>query len=207
METAGTVGALLDNARLCAVFSSALALRYDLRLGRFLFRPPGATVEMVLTDAQLLALLAKSLAQHPGLFPALEIQPRQQKRLVDMFKAHCARASDPIPDLQQFIAARLVHEPGCDVTSSELFTAYTAFIGDHGGLGLSAYEFHRTLPTIIKDRFGIAKRHEILRPGPTGRFTKRNGWRGVKLTDGTDGTDGTDANDSTRKNSSNHIPE
>ncbi len=110
-----------------------------------------------------------------------------------VLRALCADAGDEaLLPLQHFVEARLALQPGADVTSAQVRVAFELECQRLGEIVLSRYEFHRRLPGLIKQRFGIAKSHQILRPAD-GRLTMRKGWRGLLLKDATDATDGEDA--------------
>jgi hypothetical protein len=166
---------------------TTLNLKFDLTTGWFWIRVADRLQLVPITEVQLLALLCRTI----GAEPASKLSLSQLKQLVGELKISAAEAnSDAVQDLRQFVQARVVRQPGCDVTSGELLAAYRADKREYGGVLLTSYQFQRELPGVIRACFGVAKRHEVLRPDPTGRLTKRNGWIGLRLNDGNDGNDG-----------------
>jgi hypothetical protein len=188
-----------DDARLCQLLKSALGLRYNLRAGRFEFRAPGQIKADSISDAQLMALISRTLAQRPDLSPPSQLRPRRMKRLIVTLRAICADAGDAmVLAMRQFVQTRLVRQAGCDLTSTEVRAAYRAHTRATDGAELSAYEFQRQLPALIKDSFGISTRHDVKRPAANGVTTYRRGYRGIAIksppvTDATDATDAADA--------------
>jgi hypothetical protein len=192
-DPAGCTAPPLDDLLLCESLKSALGLRFNLRAQQFCFTAPGQVGGTEISEDALSALVSKTMAQQPELFRPSQIRPRWLKRIINVLRALCADAGeDAVHGLQRFVKRRLRLQPGSDITSSEVFAAYEAEGRHVGEATLSRHEFHRRLPELIKRRFGLLKLHEIERPNKDNRLTKRNGWRGLKLTDGNDTTDGTD---------------
>jgi len=65
--------------------------------------------------------------------------------------------------LDQFWSQRVEKAPGSDLTTEELFGAYAKFCADCGLPGYPEGEFQRLMPDQIRERFGVNKRHSILR--------------------------------------------
>jgi len=183
----------LDDATLAQLFKGALGLRYSLPRDRFEGWITGEPSLTILSPSQVLAFVANTLAQQPDRFPPHKLTTRWLKHILVRLKALCASADDHLAGLEQFVGSRLINQPGFDVTGAELFEAYQAYIQMHSGPTLSRYEFHRRLPAVIKNNFGIPKRHDIVRAEPDGKQTNRNGWRGLQLTNTADTADGTDS--------------
>jgi hypothetical protein len=183
----------LDDHQLCQTLRSALGLKFDLRTELFSFAAPGQVGGTEISEAALLVLVSTTLAAQPELFPPSHIRPRRLRKIIGVLRALCADAGDELlHGFQRFVERRLRLQPGSDITSSEVFAAFEADSLHAGEPLMSKHEFHRRLPGLIRNAFGKLKLHEILRANPDGRLTKRNGWRGLKITDGTDRTDGTD---------------
>jgi hypothetical protein len=180
--------------RLCRVLQSALGLRFNLRAETFQFGGGGDTPAVDISESALFVLISTTLAQQPELFPPAQIRPRRLKRIINVLRALCADAGDDTHlSLEQFVERRLKSQPGADVTGAEIRCAYELAAVSNGNGLLSKYEFDRRLSGLIKRHYGLSKLHEIQRLTQDGRLTKRNGWRGLTLTDGTDTTDTTDA--------------
>ena len=189
----GPTPARLGDLQLCQTLKSALGLRFNLRSQQFRFQTPGQTHGTDISEDALFVLISATLGQQPELFPASQIRHRRLKRIIHLLRALCADADeDGHRSLEQFVQTRLELQPGSDVTSGEVYKAFEASALHTGDSILTQFEFYRCLPALIKGRFGKLKLHEIERPNKDLRLTKRNGWRGLKLTDGTDSTDGTD---------------
>lgn len=188
----GACQSSLNVIELAQVLRNTLGLRYNFNSDRFMADLPGQPATTVLAPAQLMVFLANTMAQHPDRFSPQQLRPRGLKNLLVRLKALCASPIEDLYGLDQFVATRLAGGPGSDVTSAEALESYLAFIRGGGGVALSPYQFHRHLPAIIKDKFSIAKRHDIVRLDPAGRQTTRNGWRGLGITDSADTTDTAD---------------
>ena len=194
VHRAGPTPVRFNDLRLCESLQAALKLRFNLRAGRFSFTAPEQAGSVEISEAALAVLISTSLAQQPELFPSGQIRPRRLRRIVNLLRAVCADAGvDVHQSLRQFVETRLMLEPGADITSAEIRAAYEVEAELLGEPVLSRYEFHRHLPGLIRQQFGLLKLHEIERPCQDGRLTKRNGWRGLALTDATDSTDSTDS--------------
>ena len=186
----------LDDLQVCQALKAALGLRCNLRTGSFRFQAPGQPHGTEISEGALLVLISTTLAAQPELFPPSQIRSRRLKRIVNVLRALCADAGeDAHRVLEQFVQTRLALQPGSDVTSFEIFTAYEAEGYHVGEVTLSRYEFHRRLPGLIKQRFGLSKRHVIVRVNSDGRLTKRNGWCGLHLNN--DSSDTGDSDDTT----------
>jgi len=132
-----------------------------------------------ISEAELLMLISTTLAQQPDLVAPGQFRPRRVIRLVNVLRGQCAdTGEDAILVLRRFVESALELQPGSNVTSAEIREAFVRAIADPV---LSDYEFHRHLPIIIRNLFGVPKCHDIRRPDLQGRPTHRNGWTGLKL--------------------------
>jgi hypothetical protein len=178
-QSASCLPARLDDVQICQSLRAALDLRFCLRTGQFQFCAPGQTKMTGISNYELLMLISTTLAQQPDHVAPGQIRPRRVKRLVNVLRGQCADAcEDAILVLRRFVESELELQPGSDVTSTEIREAFIRTIPDPV---LSGYEFHRHLPIIIRNLFGIPKCHDIRRPDRLGRPTDRNGWTGLKL--------------------------
>ena len=192
VHRAGPTPARFDDLQLCQTLRTAMGLRYSLRTTQFTF----ATTDQPcaeLSEAALTSVIAKTIAERPDIFSPSHIRPRRLKRIVALLRALCASPDDSLQGLQRFVQWRLRLQPGSSVTSTEAYSAYETDARHTGEPLLSRWEFQRTLPRLIKARWGLMKLHEIELPNQDGRLTKRNGWRGIELTDSTDRTGTTDS--------------
>ncbi len=182
--------AVSNELQICNSVKAALGLQYNLRTERFTFTAPDQPGRIVISEEALLVLISTTLAQKPEMFPITQIHPRRLKRIIRMLRALCADADEGARrGLDRFVENCLVLQPGGDITSTEVYSAYAADALRDGEATLTHYEFHRVLSGVIKQRFNLSKRHTIVRPNLDGRLTKRNGWRGLRLNSDTDDTD------------------
>ncbi len=185
--------ARLDDTRICQSLRAALDLRFCSRTGQFKFRSPGQAKMTGLSEAELSMLISTTLAQQTDHVDPDQFRPRRVKWLVNVLRGQCAdTGEDTILVLRRFVGSALELQPGADVTSAEIREAFIRAIPDPV---LSCYEFHRHLPNIIRNLFGIPKCHDIRRPGPLGKPTDRNGWTGLKLRFASRKTDAADKTD------------
>ncbi len=204
-DPAGRTAAQLCNLRLCRLLKQVLDLRFNMNTQQFVLTAPGQVGGTEISENSLLVLISTTLAQQPEIFPPSHIRPRHLKQIIHLLRALCADAGeDAVQILQRFVETRIKLQPNSDLTSAEIRATYEQAAQEPGELTLSKHEFHRCLPGLIKRRFGKLKLHEIERHNKDGRLTKRNGWRGITLTDGTDKTDGTDTS---LQNHSDNIPQ
>ena len=186
----------LDDLQLSQTLKSALGLRCSLQTGQFRFRAPGQPHDTEISEEALLVLVATTLTAQPEIFPPSQIRPRRLKRIIHLLRALCADAGeDAVHGLRRFVERRVVLQIGSDLTSGEAYAAYAASALHAGESVLSPHEFYRRLPGLIKQRFGLSKRHVILRLNSDGRLTKRNGWCGLHLNN--DSSDTGDSDDTT----------
>jgi hypothetical protein len=149
---------------------TTLNLKFDLTTGWFWIRVADSLQLVPISEIPLLALLCRTI----GAEPTSKLSLSQLKQLVGELKISSAEAnSDAVQDLRQFVQARVVRQPGCDLTSGELLAAYRADKREYGALQLTDYEFQHQLPGIIRACFGIAKRHDIQRLDCSGNTTHR----------------------------------
>jgi hypothetical protein len=78
--------------------------------------------------------------------------------------------------LDAFLAERVEHKRGYDVTTEEMFLAYSCFCQNHRVPALTKHEFTRKLPILMKEKFGITPGHSLIRDGGA-----RRGYRHVAL--------------------------
>jgi hypothetical protein len=185
--------ALLNELQICESLKAALGLRCDVRTGEFLFRASGRPTGEKISELALLAVISSTLAAQPELFPASQLRPRRLKRIISVLRALCADAGEDAHRLlEQFVQTRLALRPGEDLSSGEIHDAYAKDSARRGTITINKYDFHRRLPGLIRNAFGLTQSHQGLRPAPAGRLTMRRGWRGLILKDSEDDTDAED---------------
>jgi len=132
-------------------------------------------VEIVMREAQNLVLKFGwandwKLLQRP-------FSNKDMNTLVDHMRFITAEEfADEANGLDAFIAQQVIHTPGADTTSEELFQAYGCFCQNEHLLALTQHEFFRVLPPRMKVRFGISPSHSLMRE----QGSKR-GYRNVSL--------------------------
>ena len=105
------------------------------------------------------------------------------KRLLPENEPHACDSSWRCP-VARFAKRYLVRQPGCEVSSQELWQFYTE-VSSSGELEpLPKAEFLRRIPTVMEETFGVKKSHAIAREGQTVRGFKGVGIREQAVSSG-----------------------
>jgi len=136
----------------------------------------------------LLQLLA---AIHPVILG--EIRPRRIAALVSAMRLGAPQIySDAGQELRMYVERRFSLGRAQNLTVEEIHADYLAWAKSNRRSILTRIKFHKELPKLIQETFGIPRINNVKRLATdSSRLTARRGFVGIKFkTDGTDGADG-----------------
>jgi len=150
--------------------SERLGVTYDPKLGVFSrASEPGGKLES-LTTAALIHLVHEALQQAAEsvgkAFPITELGLSRIRDVIKIIKvATATELCTGAEGLEAYLATRLSPQAGVNVTTEELWTDYTSFCQEGALIAYPQREFLRTVSVRIREKFAIAKAHDIKRDG------------------------------------------
>jgi putative DNA primase/helicase len=102
-----------------------------------------------------------------------QTEPRQKKRVEELI----GRSKSA----ETFILTCVDSDPGRDLTTEELYDAYSDFCVDHQWIPFLQQRFEEVSQYLIRKHLGIGKRNDIQRANMIGKMKSRRGYRGIKL--------------------------
>ncbi len=155
-------------------FREACKLLYDPHQQRMFVQDPKRKRYMPVLDEFIMAHLADMMVklgrtkQAAGV--TIDRSPRVLRQLVEILKVLAVgRLPAEQDSVVRFLTDRVESHQDVDVTTAELYRAYKAFCAESNLDVCPENLFQRRVPDLVRERFGVAKRHCIERDGKARR--------------------------------------
>lgn len=162
-------------------FREACKLLYDPHQQQMFVLDPKRKRYVPVLDEFIMADLASMLVklgrtkQAAGV--TIDRSPRTLRQLIEILKiVAVGRVPAEQDSVVRFLTDRVESHEDVDLTTEELYAAYKAFCAESNFDVCPENEFQRRIPDLVRERFGVAKRHGIERDG-----TARRGFPHVRL--------------------------
>jgi len=157
----------INLATFARVIAHAAGLKFDTETETFSQQKPNEKFPEMVTTAFVTDLVAQSLtrvaAADPD-FPARELRlPRVRALVAHMKLAVAFTRTDANDSLVQYLRTWICPMPGGTLTVRELFEDYMMFCRGGGKAALPESEFRVKATKYIRELFGVAKRHDVMR--------------------------------------------